>query len=61
MAKRKSKARRGGKVRIRVIDLKKQAKSPAKLKAVLQKASKSKVGFVVLNAPFKLRPVPAAA
>jgi hypothetical protein len=61
MAKRKSKARRARKAKIQVINLKTRAKTPAKLKAVLQKASKSSIGFVVLNAPFKLRRAPVAA
>lgn len=60
MAKRKSKAG-ARKPKIKIINLKTQAKTAAKLKAVLQKASKSKVGFVVLNAPFKLRPAPETA
>lgn len=60
MAKRKSKAG-ARKVKIRIVDLKKAGMSATKLKAVLKQASKKRVGFVVLNAPFKLRPVPQAA
>jgi hypothetical protein len=63
MAKRKSKAPRSGKVKIEVVNLKKpgliNVKDPgtatAQLKAVLKKASRKSIGFVVLNAPFKLR------
>ena len=59
MAKRKSK---GGKARIRIINLKKPGgASAATVKAVLQQASKKRIAFVVLNAPFKLRPLPRAA
>lgn len=61
MAKRKSKARRGGKARIRIINLKKAGTSAATVKGVLQQASKKRIAFVVLNAPFKLRPLPKAA
>jgi hypothetical protein len=47
--KRKSKAG----LKIRVIDLKK-IKSKAKLQSVLKQAGRSRVAFVVANAPFKL-------
>jgi hypothetical protein len=41
--------------KIRVTDLK--GLSPKQLEEVLSEAKKSKVGFVILNAPFKVRPV----
>lgn len=60
MAKRKSKAPRGGTVKIQIKDLKKPGTSAATVKAVLKQASKKRIAFVVLNAPFKLRPNPRA-
>ena len=54
----KKKARKKAKTSrntITVHDFKQASKSPAKLSALLKKASRSKIGFVVLNAPFKLR------
>lgn len=62
MAKRKSKAGRGRKVKIQIKDLKKPGgTSAAAVKSVLQQASRKRIAFVVLNAPFKLRPLPKAA
>jgi hypothetical protein len=43
------------KTKITVSDLK--GLSAKELEDVLSKAKKSKVGFVILNAPFKVRPV----
>jgi hypothetical protein len=57
--KRKSKARRG--VKIRVIDLKKLGGNQARLRRVLQQASRSKIALIVRNAPFKLRSTETAS
>lgn len=57
MAKRKSKAGRGGRGRAtRVINLKRLPKSGGEtaLKKALQEASSRKIAIIVLNAPFKL-------
>jgi hypothetical protein len=62
MAKRKSKAARGGKVQLTFRNLKKPgATSGTAMKSLLKQASKKRIAFVVLNAPFKLRPLPKAA
>lgn len=61
MAKRKSKARRGRTTKIRILNLKKAGTSAATVKSVLKQASQRRVAFVVLNAPFKLRPLSKAA
>lgn len=51
MARKKSKAKRG--MKVRVIDLRQACKSKTALQTALQKACKSKVAIIVHNAPFK--------
>jgi hypothetical protein len=59
MAKRKAKAKRRAAPRITVMNLK--GKSPARMKTLLQQASRSRVFLVVKNAPFKLCATEAVA
>ncbi len=57
-AKKKAKARMP---KIKVVNLKEMAKSPAKFQALLKEIQKKKIGIGILNAPFKLRGSPTAS